>query len=149
LGRDPGRDLGVVDVVDGDVDPDLGTPVLGEGVEPCVVAGHEVAPEQDLEVTAELGGRLGEGGRRGRAGRLLAGPGATAAGLAGAGGQGRPYPRDPHRAEELAPVGCPQAVWSGSAVGHVRSLPWPGAWGVVPTVTSKGAIYPSSARLCP
>ena len=31
LGRDPGRDLGVVDVVDGDVDPDLLAPVLGEG----------------------------------------------------------------------------------------------------------------------
>src|SRR5829696_1280681 len=137
LGRDPGRDLGVVDVVDGHVDPDLLAPVLGEGAEPLVVAGHEVAPEQDLEVTRELGPRLGEGDLRRLAGPLLSAARAAAARLAGAGGDHRPHARDPHRPQELSPVGCPQAVWSGSAVGHVRSLPWPGAWGIVPTATSK------------
>src|SRR5829696_4494641 len=148
LGRDPGRDLGVVDVVDGHVDPDLLAPVLGEGAEPLVVAGHKVAPEQDLEIARELGPRLGEADRRRLAGRLLTAARAAPAGLAGAGGDRRPHARDPHRPQELAPVGCPQAIWSGSAVGHVRSLPCPGAWGVVPTVASKRALYPDSAYLC-
>ena len=137
LGGDAGRDLGLVDVVDGDVDPDLLAPVLGELVEPLVVAGHEVAPQQDLQVTGELGPRLGEADRRRLAGRLLSAARAAPARLAGAGGHRRPQARDPHRPQELPSVGCPQAVWSGSAVGHVRSLPWPGAWDVVPTLASK------------
>ena len=63
--RSAGRDFGLVDVVDGDVDSDLLPPVLHERVEPLIVCGHEVAPEQDLEVTGDLASRLGEcGGRR-------------------------------------------------------------------------------------
>src|SRR4030095_16112900 len=99
LGRDPGRDLDVVDVVDGDVDPDLLAPVLGEGVEPAVVAGHEVALLRDLGVAGELGGGLGEGGGRRLAGRLLAAARAAAARFAGAGGHRRPHagtPPPPH-----------------------------------------------------
>ena len=63
LGRGPGQELGLVDVVDAHVDAHLRAPVLGEGVEPGVVAGHEVAPLEDLQVARQLGGGLDEGGR--------------------------------------------------------------------------------------
>ena len=63
LGRGPGQQLGLVDVVDAHVDAHLRAPVLGEGVEPGVVAGHEVAPLEDLQVARQLGGGLDEGGR--------------------------------------------------------------------------------------
>src|SRR5690606_24423160 len=61
LGRDPGRDLRGVDVVDGDLDADLLAPPLRERGEPLVMAGYEVAPEQDREGTRQLGARFGEG----------------------------------------------------------------------------------------
>jgi hypothetical protein len=60
LGGDAGGDLRLVDVVDDDVHADLLPPRLGELVEPRVVAGHEVAPQQDLQVAGELLGRFGE-----------------------------------------------------------------------------------------
>src|SRR5262249_34461075 len=74
----------LVDMVDQDVDAHLRPPVLGKLVEPRVVAGHEVAPQQDLQVARELLARLGEGlfrrfvrvaGRAGRAALLARTPG--------------------------------------------------------------------------
>ena len=59
------RDLGRVDVVDRDLDIVGVAPGFGEGIEPLIVAGHEVAPLQDLELGA--GDVTGGGGllRRG------------------------------------------------------------------------------------
>ena len=148
LGRDPGRDLGVVDVVDGHVDPDLLAPVLGEGAEPLVVAGHEVAPEQDLEVTRELGPRLGEADRRRLAGRLL---------------RRRRGRRRPARwCRRRSPPPCPRPPPpAGTVAGRVSTgdligircrpcaqPPLARSLGVVRAPTSKGALYPGSARLC-
>ena len=54
----------------------------------------------------------------------------------------------PTRPQELSPVGGPAGDLVGIRCRPCAQPPWPGAWGVVPTVTSKGAHYPSSARLC-
>ena len=64
LSRGAGRDLGLVDVVDGDVDADLLPPLLHERVKPLIGCGHEVAPHQDLQVAGEFARRLSECGRR-------------------------------------------------------------------------------------
>ena len=64
LGRNTYRDIGVVNVVDRDVDPHLVAPVLGERVEPSVMSRHKVAPHEDLECARELGARRLKGRRR-------------------------------------------------------------------------------------
>jgi hypothetical protein len=67
LGGDAGGDLRLVDVVDDDLDAHAAAPVLDEPVEPLVVAGHEVAPQQDAQGARQLAGGLGghlRGGRR-------------------------------------------------------------------------------------
>src|SRR5439155_13374655 len=59
LGGVTGRQLEVRDVVDADLDPVLVPPLLRELVEPYVVGGNEMAPDQDSEVRAlDLGRRL-------------------------------------------------------------------------------------------
>ena len=64
LSRGAGRDLGLVDVVDCDVDADSLPPLLHERVEPLIGCGHEVAPQQDLEVAGKLARRVCECCRR-------------------------------------------------------------------------------------
>ena len=46
----PGRELGIVDVIDGDGDAVVLAPLLGEAVEPRVVRGDEMAPLEDLQL---------------------------------------------------------------------------------------------------
>src|SRR5690606_4760018 len=58
LRRDPGGDLRHGDVVHRHVDPDLPTPLLDEGVEPFVVGGNEMAPQEYAELTGQGDGRL-------------------------------------------------------------------------------------------
>ena len=66
LGLQPGGDRRDLDVVDGHLDADLAAPVLGEAIEPLVVARHEVAPDEDLQLAGELLRRVGELLRRAR-----------------------------------------------------------------------------------
>src|SRR5262249_181306 len=56
LGRGAGREFKVRDVINRNGDAVLLAPILGEGIEPGVVLGNEMAPLQDFE-----GLGLGEG----------------------------------------------------------------------------------------
>ena len=108
------RDL---DVVDGHLHADLATPVLREAVEPLVVARHEVAPDEDLQLTGELLRRVGEllrrrtGAARARAAAVVAvGPSAARQHERRRGSLNEPATRDHERPSPLGHRGLPSSL---------------------------------------